>query len=232
MAFVPGTFLKKDAGKPFNYRRMCYHVKIHHPAHQIAESIDVALLDSAQFGPREQISGFQHPFLPIWHEPNGKGIIRTMSWGIWPSWSPQRDFRMQTLNARIETVHEKPAFKEAWRHRGVLPVFGFYEWQWLDAKGKKKASYLLEQENASLFFLAAILQSPHPRWPCFGFSLLTLPAEGCMKKIHNHGLRMPYILDFEGAKQWIQGKQPQANPSLLTPKRVDKLAFPELSFNE
>lgn len=211
---------------------MCYHVKIHHPAHQIAQTILAEEVEGPPFIPQTQISGFQHPHLPIWHLHREKAALRTMSWGLWPKWSTYKDLRPQTLNARIETVEEKPSFKDAWTNRGILPVTGFYEWQWLDTKGKKKQPFLLEKKDATLFYLAAIWQPEHSFYPHLGFSLLTLPAEGCMVSIHNHGLRMPYVLDFDGAKEWLNGKKPEPMPFLLQPKILGSVLPPTLPFPE
>jgi putative SOS response-associated peptidase YedK len=60
------------------------------------------------------------------------------SWGLIPNWAKDDSIRKNTLNAKIETIHEKPSFRDVIQHRCLVLIDGFYEWKWLDEKGKHK----------------------------------------------------------------------------------------------
>ena len=86
--------------------------------------------------PTAKVSGFLHPLLPIQKSQEDK--ITWVSWGLIPAWADQEDIRQHTLNARIETLGEKPSFRDVQHNRCLVLVEGFYECQWLDPKGKRK----------------------------------------------------------------------------------------------
>jgi putative SOS response-associated peptidase YedK len=67
-------------------------------------------------------------------------ILDLYEWGLIPAWANIDFKRKFTLNARIETVCDKPSFRNYVKNRCLVIVNGFYEWQWLDTKGKQKKS--------------------------------------------------------------------------------------------
>ncbi|MFE1099640.1 SOS response-associated peptidase [Nocardiopsis alba] len=86
----------------------------------------------AVFGPPPQGSG----------EPEqGPRSLHTLRWGLIPSWAKDRNIGYRMINARSETVAEKPAFRSAFRHRRcLLPADAYYEWQLLNKDGTAEAS--------------------------------------------------------------------------------------------
>jgi putative SOS response-associated peptidase YedK len=68
-------------------------------------------------------------------------------------WSKDDVIKAYTLNARIETIKEKPSFKGAVKNRCLIIADGFYEWQWLDKKGAKKQNIYLQAKIVSLLHL-------------------------------------------------------------------------------
>lgn len=160
------------------------------------------------FEPVEEYNGFTFPKTPV--IANDKpGLIQLFNWGLMPSWAKDETFRKNTLNARFETLGEKPSFKPYMQNRCIVLANGFYEWQWLDPQGKKKQKYLITLENEEAFAFAGIWS----KWAnrdtgeiLNTYSIITLPATGLMAEIHNSKLRMPFILKTENEKKWLGGK--------------------------
>lgn len=160
------------------------------------------------FEPVEEYNGFTFPKTPV--IANDKpGLIQLFNWGLMPSWAKDETFRKNTLNARFETLGEKPSFKPYMQNRCLVLANGFYEWQWLDPKGRKKQKYLITLENNDAFAFAGIWS----KWAnrdtgeiLNTYSIITLPATGLMAEIHNSKLRMPFILKTENERKWLGGK--------------------------
>ena len=152
-------------------------------------------------------NGFSHPKVSSITDENPNSLS-DLQWGLIPSWAKSEDIKKYTLNAREETLDEKPSFKNA--KRCVIFSDGFYEWKWLDAKGKRKQKYLIEYPESVLFGLAGL----YDQWidkktgeiikSC---SIVTTSAEGIMKEIHNSKLRMPVTLDDNQLSKWLNGEK-------------------------
>ena len=152
-------------------------------------------------------NGFSHPKVSSITDENPNSLT-DLQWGLIPSWAKSVDIKKYTLNARVETLDEKPSFKNA--KRCVVFSDGFYEWKWLDAKGKRKQKYLMEYPKSVLFGFAGL----YDQWidkktgeiikSC---SIVTTSAEGIMKEIHNSKLRMPVTLDDNQLSKWLNGEK-------------------------
>jgi putative SOS response-associated peptidase YedK len=133
--------------------------------------------------------------------------ISNLNWGLIPQWSKTEDIKQYTLNARIETLDEKPSFKHA--KRCVIFADGFFEWKWLDPKGRKKQKYLIEYPNSALFGFAGL----YDQWVdkatgeiIKSCSLVTTAAEGIMKEVHNSKLRMPLTVNIDSLGAWLNNQ--------------------------
>ncbi len=127
-------------------------------------------------------------------------------WGLIPSWAKDPSIGAKMINARSETVTEKPAFKAAFRRRRCLiPADSFYEWKTED--GKKQA-YRISFEDAEPFAFAALWED----WlgadgsEVESCTILTTLAAAEIEQIHH---RMPVILDQEGHEAWLNGEADQ-----------------------
>ena len=115
-------------------------------------------------------------------------------WGLIPYWAKDSKRNGLNFNARVEGILSKPTFRVPFRKRRCLvPVDSFYEWRKVD---KEKFPYRFYPKNGELMFLAGIWdewisESGHP---IQSFSILTLPANDMVSKLHN---RMPYILEHQ-----------------------------------
>ena len=133
--------------------------------------------------------------------------ISNLNWGLIPQWSKTEDIKQYTLNARIETLDTKPSFKHA--KRCVIFADGFFEWKWLDPKGRKKQKYLIEYPNSALFGFAGL----YDQWVdkatgeiSKSCSLVTTVAEGIMKEVHNSKLRMPLTVNIDSLGAWLNNQ--------------------------
>jgi len=151
-------------------------------------------------------NGFTHPKVSCITE-NDPHNISNLSWGLIPEWSKTEDIKKYTLNARIETINEKPSFKNA--KRCIIFADGFYEWKWLDPKGRKKQKYLVEYPDSESFGFAGL----YDQWVnketgeiLESCSIVTTAAEGIMKEIHNSKLRMPVTLNIDSMSNWLNSQ--------------------------
>lgn len=123
-----------------------------------------------------------------------------LKWGLIPSWAKDATIGAKLINARSETVEEKPSFREAFKKRCcIIPVDGFYEWQ---RTGGRKQPYYFRFKDDRLFGFAGL-------WEKWGTpegeiletcSILTTEANEVLKPVHD---RMPVILHPEAYDLWL-----------------------------
>lgn len=154
-------------------------------------------------------NGFTFPKTPvITHlEPR---IIRMLNWGLIPQWAKDASFRKNTLNARMETIQEKPSFRDSLSRRCLVLADGFFEWKWLDEEGKQKQKYFISRPDHEAFAFAGLWSS----WTDKStgeiintYTILTTEAKGLMREIHNSKKRMPVILSQEEEFGWLKGEE-------------------------
>lgn|SRR5690554_739352 len=126
--------------------------------------------------------------------------INLYRWGLIPFWAKDEKIGYRMINARMETVAEKPAFRQAFRQRRCLwPVNGYYEWI---ARGKEKIPYRVILKDKGVYSLAGLWET----WKneqgekVFSFTILTQPATPSMEFLHH---RMPVILPREMELDWL-----------------------------
>ena len=156
---------------------------------------------------QEEASGFSHPHLPvITTENNSK--IQLMEWGLVPGWVKDEkaaaEMQNVTLNARSETLFDKPSFRSVLKKRCLILINGFYETQ---HNGKHKTPFFINLKSSALFALGGL----YDEWvntntgEIFkGFSIITVPANPLMAHIHNTKKRMPLILPRQQEKEWVK----------------------------
>ncbi|MHC4873432.1 MAG: SOS response-associated peptidase [Planctomycetota bacterium] len=128
-------------------------------------------------------------------------LFLPLQWGLIPFWSKDKDNSHKMINARSETVDQKPSFRAAVRHRRCLiPASGFYEWQ--KTAHKIKQPYYITMQDMSPLVMAGIWElweGPGEEF-IYSCAILTTAANEKMKKIHD---RMPVILKRENWKPWL-----------------------------
>lgn len=132
-------------------------------------------------------------------------------WGFLPSWAKERGNGKEVINARAETILEKPYFKSAIeKRRCLIPVTGFFEWK-RDTKSKTPYRFHM---NGEIFSLGGIyttikdedgLELPH-------YAIITTYANELMAPVHN---RMPVIIDKGEEATWIEGRLAEENVRLF-----------------
>lgn len=139
--------------------------------------------------------------------------FRPMRWGLVPFWAKDPSIGSTLINARSETLAEKPAFQDALKSRRcVVPVSGFYEWQRL---GKSKRPFFIASADNEPLALAGLWE----RWnDLLTFTIITVPANEKLSLVHN---RMPAILSREDAHAWLS----TGDTALLRPCAHESLAL-------
>nr|WP_223800033.1 SOS response-associated peptidase [Legionella longbeachae] len=126
-----------------------------------------------------------------------------LRWGLIPSWTKDRKKTESLINARAETIFEKPAFRQAMKSkRCLMPMSGFYEWH--DEKGIKQP-YFFQKNNYDLLAVAALWDTwQHEEGVIHSCCLITTDVNPLMLPIHH---RMPVILDEEAQSIWLNNTQ-------------------------
>jgi putative SOS response-associated peptidase YedK len=131
------------------------------------------------------------------HSPNQLELMR---WGLIPSWAKEPNIGNRMINARAETVAEKPAFKRALeRRRCLIPASGFYEWKQTESG---KVPHYIHLTDEPLFAFAGLYENwkaPDETW-VRSYTIITTTANDLMAPLHN---RMPVILGREDEDLWL-----------------------------
>ncbi|MCX7985020.1 MAG: SOS response-associated peptidase [Bacteroidetes bacterium] len=187
---------------------MCFSFKLTTSKETIEKFFDATFVEPNVFQPAI-FNGFQFPLTPVILNIAPK-VIHFAEWGLIPPWAKNESIRTHTLNARIETIHEKPSFRESINNRCLVLADGFYEWQWIDSQGKRKQKYLLALPNNEPFGLAGLWS----QWRTsttgktrITYTLLTTEANELLSRIHNTKKRMPLILNPTLGKSWLRGEE-------------------------
>ncbi|MBY4383443.1 SOS response-associated peptidase [Rhodococcus fascians] len=158
-------------------------------------------------------------------EPESDAVrqLRSVRWGLIPSWAKDAKIGSRLINARSETITEKPSFKKAAsRRRCIIPADGYYEWEKRD--GTKVPYFLHEQGVLAMAGLYELWRDPtkadddEDRW-VWSATVLTSPAADALGHIHD---RSPVVLPPELRASWL-------DPTLTDLSEVSELlaAIPE-----
>lgn len=206
--------LQKKAGvsnfvKQFVCLYMCGRYSFVPTKKQLAEQLpDVEIPASWQLS--FNIAPTQRALLIANDQPH---VLQQMSWGLVPFWSKDGKNSGKLINARAESILEKPAFRTAALQRHCLvPADSFYEWRTLP--GKRKVPYRIRLKDGRLMMMAGI-------WEEWGkgeerkrsFSIITTPPNAEVGALHD---RMPaLLLDAETQKRWLTATDPVEIQALL-----------------
>jgi putative SOS response-associated peptidase YedK len=148
--------------------------------------------------------------------------VADMQWGIVPHWAKPGQFERPLINARAETIHEKPSFKKlVARTRVIVPVNGFYEWRRTE---DSKATFYFRSADQAALALAGIYQiDRNGQMQC---CLITTDANSVMQPIHN---RMPALIPQEAMQDWLQSEDTRVIDALMKPAADDSIAAVEVS---
>lgn len=203
---------------------MCGRFALMSPTEEVATVLNVDSTAAAAIPPsvpRYNIAPTQ-PVLAAFLDERGQRSLTFFRWGLIPSWSKDMAIGARMINARSETVAEKPSFRNAFkRRRCLIPADGFYEWQKLG--DRKQPMYIHATEGRPFAFagLWEMWQDPEGTRLQTCTILTTSPNE-LMAPIHN---RMPVIIEPEDFGLWLEpGPNPEQALHLLRPFPADKMA--------
>lgn len=191
---------------------MCGRYFLHSGADALTRTFGQLRID-VELAPRYNIAPTQ-PIPVIREDAQGVRHLTLLRWGLVPSWSKGPDSRFSMINARVETVAEKPAYRAALRYRRcIIPADGFYEWQ---ARAAGKLPHVLRRQDSVPLALAGIWehwQSPDGS-ELESAAILVGPADEQVAGIHD---RMPVILGPGQYAAWLDRHQqhPEAVMDLL-----------------
>jgi putative SOS response-associated peptidase YedK len=165
------------------------------------------------------------PVVRLKPEDNTREMVM-LKWGLIPAWAKEPAIGSRMINARADTVAEKPAFREAFRRRRCLMVTdGFYEWQ--KTNGRKQP-YFIGMKDESPFAFAGLWECWEDPFsgPVESCALITTDANDVVRPIHN---RMPVILEPVSYEKWLDPKveDPAELKDVLVPLPALKMkAYP------
>lgn len=127
---------------------------------------------------------------------------RLARWGLLPHWAKDASLAHKLINARAETLADKPAFKELLAtHRCVVPTNGFYEWR---HEGEQRLPHWVHPAGGGLLAMAGLWSRWHSpdKLVVETFTVITTRANEQIARLHD---RMPLLLDDEGVRRWLSG---------------------------
>jgi putative SOS response-associated peptidase YedK len=194
---------------------VCYFSSISVSFDIIENRFGVRFVQKESFQPVYSASAFTFPSLPVIADDDPEQIT-FMQWGLVPFWVKNSEAaiatREKTLNARAETIFDKPAFRfSAQGKRCLVIADGFFEWRHI---GNKTFPYYIRLASHAPFAFAGLWDrwtNPETKEQVRSFSVITTKANSLLEKIHNTKKRMPVILTRDHEKSWLDhnpGKEP------------------------
>ena len=177
---------------------MCGRYAFFSPSEAIAQLMDIE--DAPEIEPRYNIAPSQYvPVVRLSRE--GQRRLGMLHWGLIPYWAKDKSIGYKMINARSETLTQKPAFREAFkRRRCLIPADGFYEWRTLAGK---KVPFFVTMKNGQPFAMAGLWE----RWresedaePLDSCTIITTQPNELVSELHD---RMPAIVPPEHFGAWL-----------------------------
>jgi putative SOS response-associated peptidase YedK len=168
--------------------------------------------------------------MPAIREQDHIRSLCSLRWGLIPHWSNDTKIALHTFNARIETLTQKPSFRESIKSkRCIVPASGFYEWQKLEQV--KQPYYIYRADKQPIAFAGlwdkwVDKESGETVESC---SIVTMPATSLMAEIHD---RMPAILEPEHFDVWLdpEFKEPHVLLDILKAEELALKIYPVSSY--
>ena len=190
---------------------------------ELSKEFDVTVVEGDEVAPSWNVAPTQTARVVLERAPRGEPeaaperTLRSARWGLVPSWAKDVKIGNRLINARMETINEKPAFKAAARRRRCLvPADGYYEWQ---KENGAKIPYFLRRAGEILAFAGLYELWPDPgrdeddpdRW-LWSYTVLTTTASDALGHIHD---RSPVIVPSDARARWL-------DPALEDPDEIDR----------
>ena len=179
---------------------MCGRFTLHSPEPLIREAFHLEHTKPLCLSPRYNIAPSQD--IPVIRDTESGLELTLARWGLVPSWSKAPKTKYSTINARIESVAEKPTYRTPFtRRRCLIPADGFYEWKVVDGH---KIPHHIRMRDGDVFAFAGLWD----RWEGEGETLdsctiIVMPANEVMKSLHE---RMPAIIAPAHYDLWVDSR--------------------------
>lgn len=192
---------------------MCGRITLTSSGQALADQFELAVPPELQ--PRYNIAPAQD-IATLRVEGEGRRVCRFNRWGLIPSWAKDPLIGSRMINARAETVAEKPSFRAALRRRRcIVPADGFYEWA---GKGPARTPHLFRRRDGAILAIAGLWESwlgPEGE-EVESCAVITAEANATMRRFHH---RMPVLLATRDHARWL-------DPEERNPERVLPLLVP------
>ena len=186
---------------------MCGRYALTSPPAVLAERFH--LLWTPELEPHYNIAPSQT--IPVVRETGQGREMALLRWGLIPSWAKEASIGMKLVNARGETLADKPAFRSAYRQRRCLiPADAFYEWK---AIAGRKQPYCIRMRDGGPFGMAGLWE----RWKApdgqtvESCAIVTVDANALIAELHE---RMPLILAPDDYDAWLRAESQQLPPAV------------------
>jgi len=208
---------------------MCGRYTLHQKVEDIAKRFNLATIPTDI---HENYNVAPGQLMPVITEDESGRHLELMKWGLVPSWSKDPSIGFRLINARDDTVFNKPVWRKIiLKQRALIPADGFYEWKRVvDGQKVQKQPYYIHPKQVNLFAFAGVWET----WKDAGgldwktYSIITTRPNGEMATVHD---RMPVILPSEDEASWLEPwrtNRADIEP-LLLPYQDDGLEIFEVS---
>jgi len=207
---------------------MCGRYTLYSDKKAIEDQFEVEINDEELIRPDYNAApGTQRPVVLV--RGTNERMPGKLKWGLVPSFVKDLSDWKPLINARSETVNEKPSFRKAFqRKRCIVPANGFYEWK--DFGGGRKIPFYIRPLDQELFGMAGIYEThvDTDGSELNTFAILTTVANSLMQPLHE---RMPVILRTDDYNVWLNPVQPRPEmlQSLLTPYPTENMSTYKVS---
>jgi putative SOS response-associated peptidase YedK len=224
---------------------MCGRYASSRQPEDLVEEFDIRSSELPRLEPDWNVAPTKEVYAVVERPPSGEQEspperqLRVLSWGLVPFWAKDPKVGNKMINARMETVAEKPAYRRAFeKRRAILPADGYFEWYPTDELTKagkpRKQPYFIRPADGGVLAMAGLYEiwrdpdkaEDDPNrfmWTC---TVLTTSAEDSLGQIHD---RMPLMLSPDRYDAWLDPRQNSKDDllALLEPAAPGRLeAFP------
>ena len=209
---------------------MCFHNSMSAKAIKLAarygRKSDIVEIYQDILNEQYHVNAFNFPKYPIITKSDE---VQVFNWGLIPFWIRTEqnadEIKRMTLNARADTIFEKPSFREPiMKKRCIVPSTGYFEWR---HEGTKKIPYYIYLKDEPIFSMAGIYDSwldKETGEEHSTFSIITTDTNPLTDYIHNTKHRMPTILSKENEEKWLNPNlTKQEIATFLHPYEADKM---------
>jgi len=177
---------------------MCGRYTFFNNIDSLQHSLNIDVIDSNIINHQASYNIAPTQNAPVVFEENNKRILKNMRWGLIPSWAKDNSFASKLINARSETIADKPSFKNLiTTNRCVVLANGYYEWVNVD---NKKHPYFIYSEENTMISMAGLWTE----WKdVISFTIITKKSDISISHLHH---RMPLILQEEKIDSYLDKK--------------------------